>query len=300
MRKSAKVVLITTASIFAAGAVLTAAALCMGGGKMFYDNNYYTSSVQLETEQVENVSAVDFELGVNSYRILVGDAFRIEGSEESMKLLESYKQGDTWHIKTKKTGWYRFGRRYGDITIYIPENANLRSAEVQVGVGECDIQTLQAENISLQVGAGSLTIQELRSAKAASIEVGVGELNVISAQTNGISMECGMGSVTMTGNVEGNVDIDCGMGEVILDLENKDTDYNYNAQVGMGQVSIGDRSAGGIGGQLKQQNGANYTIEIDCGMGEVQVNFKNALKNEPVIPQTDYQNKEGNYNETAV
>ncbi len=300
MKKSTKVILGTTASVFAVGAVLSIGALCMGGGRMFYENNYYSSVEQLEQQEVQDVSSLDFQLGVNSYRIRTGDSFRIEGDAESMKLLESYKEGNTWHIKTKKNQWFRFGKRYSGVTIYIPENATLYNADIQVGAGECDIETLKADSVSLQVGAGSLDARGLESQKKAEVEVGVGELNITSAKTGGASIECGMGSVNVSGRIEGNVDVNCGMGEVILDLENTYSDYNYVAQVGMGEVKIGDRSSGGIGGELKQHNGADYNMEIDCGMGEVQVGFRNQPKNEPQISPTYQPQKEGNYNETSV
>ena len=110
-------------------------------------------------------------------------------------------------------------------------------------------------------------------------------------------MECGSGQIRATGTIQNEGDIECGIGEIVLNLSGKATDYNCNIECGIGEVQIGGRSFSGIGVSksgleddydyddydddydydkeeyhVKGTSGSKELL-VECGIGSVQVNF---------------------------
>ena len=70
-----------------------------------------------------------------------------------------------------------------------------------------------------------------------------------------------------------NADIDCGVGNVSVELNGYQKDYDYEVDCGIGQVVIGSNSYNGLGRKQEINNGAGRRIDIDCGLGRVEITF---------------------------
>jgi hypothetical protein len=68
--------------------------------------------------------------------------------------------------------------------------------------------------------------------------------------------------------------IDCGVGNVELDLVGKETDYNYKYSVGLGEFTINDTNYSKGSGDGKKDNNAANDFDIDCGIGSIEINIK--------------------------
>ena len=77
----------------------------------------------------------------------------------------------------------------------------------------------------------------------------------------------------MEGSLNGNVDIDCGMGNVELNLSNLYSDFNYTVKVGAGEVELGEEEYSGIAHNVSLNNNSDRIMNIKCGMGDVSVAF---------------------------
>ena len=61
-----------------------------------------------------------------------------------------------------------------------------------------------------------------------------------------------------------------------IELVGVESDYNYEAQCGMGDIKVGTTSVSGMGGSKEINNpGANRFMDLECGMGEIQIEFQN-------------------------
>ena len=70
------------------------------------------------------------------------------------------------------------------------------------------------------------------------------------------------------------LEVDCGIGNVDLDILGKEADYNYEISCAAGNVDIGDSSYSGIGHDKNITNpNAKGDMELNCGVGNITVSF---------------------------
>lgn len=140
------------------------------------------------------------------------------------------------------------------LTIILPREVKMDAVYLEIGACKVEVSDIVADEFSLVVGAGLATVSDLSVGKL-QVEVGAGEAII----TN-LSVE--------------DLDVDAGVGAVEIEINGAETDYNYDVTCGIGEVTIGDHSYGGMGTTQSISNvGANHQIKIDCGVGEVNMRF---------------------------
>lgn len=75
------------------------------------------------------------------------------------------------------------------------------------------------------------------------------------------------------GEVEKEVKIECGVGQVNYTAVGSQEDYDYEVSCGIGSVTVGSDSYSGMGGERKVNNNGSKKMEIECGIGMVDVSF---------------------------
>ena len=117
-------------------------------------------------------------------------------------------------------------------------------------------EQLELEELSVEVGAGDIDIKEgLLTTAYASFEVDAGNLD-------------------FAGEVKGDLDADCNVGNMELKLTGGQQDYNYSLSCGVGSIKAGDISVAGLGRDDEIDNGADYDMDINCDVGNVDVIFE--------------------------
>lgn len=157
----------------------------------------------------------------------------------------------------------------------ILESDSLRAREIEInaGAGDCRFEGLEAlESIDLDMGAGKVTVDKL-TAPEADLNIGVGELRVSGMEISKEAQVCvSMGDATVNGRFTGEMDVECSMGNLDLTLEGIETDYNYELDCGMGNVTIGAKDYSGWADN-EIDYGSRNTLDISCSMGNVDVLF---------------------------
>ena len=146
-----------------------------------------------------------------------------------------------------------FNNYSGVINLYIPQG-RLNDVNISVGAGELDCSGIVADNLKIDVGAGEGKIKNSEFGKC-DIDVGLGEMDIENTTVN-------------------EMNVDCGMGEVDCSLNNSYNDFDYTLKVGAGEIKLGSQKYEGISNSVKLSNNAGRTMDIDCGMGEVKVEFQ--------------------------
>ena len=84
-----------------------------------------------------------------------------------------------------------------------------------------------------------------------------------------------MGDVDISGGFGGEVELNCGMGSVNLEVQGASReDFDYDLDVGMGSLSVeGVEASGFLGGEYKTSDGKDRSITVDGGMGDVKISF---------------------------
>lgn len=139
------------------------------------------------------------------------------------------------------------------IKIYVPRGYSFEEVEMDLGATDFQADSLNAREISAQVGAGVLCFNGQITARDSSWEVGMGVLELKALDSERIQLETGMGTARAT-------------------LRGNQQEYELDGTLGMGSLDFGDFSGNMPGEHLVNEGGVR-TVEVSCGMGKVEIDF---------------------------
>lgn len=199
-----------------------------------------------------SVRELDIEIGGGRVIIQSGDScdLRVEGNPR----YESNLSDGEWEIYTNDD--WNAGIRWDDVvfTITLPADTVLDEISLTIGAGTLTADALRCCEADLKVGAGTMTLKDFVCTDECEIDVGMGTLTVDG------------------GALSQYTEIDCGMGTVKLKLE-RPASYGYAVSGGMGSVSIDGSKYAGMSIDAKQNTDADTFYQIKCGMGSVELEF---------------------------
>lgn len=225
---------------------------------------------------------LDFEFEAMDVEIREGDSdsFQIRASRVNNRRFTTRQDGDTWEIRCDnryRSRWLNIGNRWERkaprVVITVPKGFTAEDLKLKLSIGSMTVQDLAARDLTLDLEMGNLTARGL-SARGSDIDVGMGEMILRDFSSGDTEMDVGMGSLIFDGRLTGRGKITCGMGSIEMALEGKESDYGFDATVGMGTVEIGTQSSGGMGGGMLLNTAAENFFEVDCGMGSIEIGFK--------------------------
>lgn len=206
----------------------------------------------------EGITALDIDLKAGVLKILVSDGEEVEIMTEgiSKKLKFScYREGNTLVVDTIDDIRGIVNQSIGEVTIYLPDELYLDYAEISVGAGTLYVESIKVGDFSVDVGAGTADIGSFEAKRA--------------------DFDCGAGEMMTHGFVDKEIDIDCGMGNVTFNTYDSEQNYNYTLSCGIGEIICGSNRYSGIGGEQKIDHHHGFKeMDIDCGLGEVEVVFE--------------------------
>jgi hypothetical protein len=174
--------------------------------------------------------------------------------------LEVRREGDRLVIEVKLVKGWLFRRRQGATTVVRLDGTPLESLRLDNGYGETELNGVAAEEIRVNVGAGS--VQCIQTRGHLDVNVGAGKVSVLAHS--------------------GLARADSGTGDVLLDIaEVAPGDYRVDVGLGRGEVrfpagaAINIRASSGIGKTRSEYpssgEDAPTRLKINSGIGEVIV-----------------------------
>lgn len=239
------------------GGIITALGVVLGVRDAVGESKTY------EAEGV--VNSLKVEIGAADFRIVSGEKFLVESN---LKDLTFRQTGDRLILNEKSFGNRNYNGAF--ITIYIPEGTAFEEIDLVVGAGNFTAESLSAESVELEFGAGEVNIGQLNATREADIEGGAGQITISGGSLRNLQVDMGIGELYITSDIVGEGEFNLGVGEVIITLIGTRDDYTVELNKGVGDMHFdGDVISSGrtFGG------GANE-IEINGGIGSVSVEFK--------------------------
>lgn len=203
-----------------------------------------------------DIRNLDIDADVCSVAIWRGDEYRLQVSEKMADTVTATWEDGTWQITQKsKSGWGNSSNSNATVVITVPKEVTFEKITCNLGVGELDAERLVAGEIDLESGVGDLTLDGVECAK--------------------LSVSCGTGSADIGASViSESAELENGVGDLDLELEGMEEDYNYSVSCGMGSVQIGSiLSVDGLNGDQTIDRGQDCWIHADNGVGDVTINF---------------------------
>lgn len=282
----------------AAGAILTGSGLLLGvvgaslnEGMYWYGRNdysyaatkeysssdneeYETLASEMASENYSNdvVNSAYLSVSVGDVTIQGGDSFSFETHNvDKSYLYYFFEDGElqiSYDKKTKTSGNEEF-------IIIVPRDQEIDDINFEGGVGNTYIQGVQVNELICTTGVGDVTVMDT-VCDDFDLTGGVGNFLGDNLSVNDyVDISMGVGDVNLSGQIKGDTTVRGGVGSLYLTLQNvKPTDFNYNIEGGMSDVTInGETSKTFLSGIYDYNEDAEYFMDISGGLGSVDIMF---------------------------
>ena len=186
---------------------------------------------------VTGVSEMDIEVDRGSVRVISS----AQAEDISVRIKDETGRArcylDDDKLKIER-GEFKSSRKEAKIEVIVPENYYFDKVEVEAGAAACEIN-------------GIVTLK--------------------------LEMQSGVSSMAFTGRVDEKLEVETGVGVTSVKLTGSREDYNYKIQCGAGSVNIDGDQYSSLGVERKIDNRAARSMELECGVGTIEVQFTGSL-----------------------
>jgi len=276
-------VMLSLAGVFAIiGVGCMLVAFCMGFStddfvKMFQDGDF---SIQIEDGELK-------VFGLEDSLIIEQDLFEKDEFDGMDPSTESDDETDIYEIEEVCQNMdLEFGAGvleiyYDDVEHIVVKATDLadisvaaKNGTLKIGfIGEANIDIDDAESRKLEV-----IIPSEMQFKEVDMEIGASQALIKDLIADEMSVSVGAGQATFEQLSVNQLDVEAGMGQVSISLNAPQEEFNYYVECGIGSVKIGDATYGGLAAEDSvRREGATKEINVECGIGEVTILFKNII-----------------------
>ena len=229
-----------------------------GGGDAAGEMKSYTVN--------ENIENLDIDISAATLEIKNGKDLSVESNHNYLKVKE--KDG-TLVISDEKPFWV-FNVSGVKVILTVPYDKVFDKASVSAGAGRVSIESLSANTLDLDFGAGEVDIENLVGASKAEINGGTGKLTVRDGALCDLDLDMGVGALYLTSRLSGKCELDYGVGETHLVLLGTSEEYQIDFDKGLGSATLEGKemSDGSVYGT------GDSKIYIDGGVGSVSISFR--------------------------
>lgn len=194
----------------------------------------------------KEINSISIEISAANLTIQKGNALSVESN---IKKLDVSEKNGTLKIREKQL--FGFYRSNAVLTVTVPEDIFI-------------------ENLSIETGAGNITLEDLNITREASVESGIAKISVNGGTYNNLNVDSGIGGFVFNGLVTGECEISSGIGESDITILGKKSDYSLNIEKGIGSITVDGEKIS----ELKTNDGKAGSIEIDGGIGTIDLKFE--------------------------
>ena len=217
-------------------------------------------------EVTSEIHSLDIRINAADFVIKQADTFSVESN---LKYLSVSEKDSVLTIVDEAKSNYSY-TDHPTLTLCIPSNTVFQDVDIITGAAKLNADTLSANSIELELGAGDVRFENLIASSNIDIEGGAGEITVVSGMLNNLTLEMGVGELTLTARLLGESDLEFGVGKADLTLIGSKEDYKLNVKKGLTSVSV-DRNTLSV--NESYGTGPN-NIEIQSGVGSVNITLK--------------------------
>lgn len=244
------------------GCVVLVIGFSLGGYKQMSnlfdsDGHYWGWRIQGGTnidKEFDNIQNLNLEIDTSNVTIqeYAGNSIRVEARNVSKKM-KIIDENGTLMIEDKNGIW-GFGiglfRSDGEVIIYVPQDKEFNSVEIDLDAGSINLDTLQSNSLEVQVDAGKLNGKSVICNRG-EFEVDAGKISLDTIDGQSLKFDVNAGKIDAT-------------------LVGKEEEYRYQAKCDVGTMEIGSYSANGINTKDSGGMGSRY-IEAECNVGKIDI-----------------------------
>lgn len=241
-----------------------------------FDSIHTTWKGDVERQMIcqGSIETLKLEIGGSMVEFRDSDDGNIYIEGKSVGKMQAYVEGGVLYVKSVRPANLMDEIKNSTITLYLPnENRALQQLEVSLGAGQLLLNHLTVQDMTASIGAGQLLLTDI-ALGTLEVSLGAGELRAEDVTMEDLTASIGAGNMELTGGIYTGAKISCSMGNVRLELEGEQKDFNYELSCVAGNMEIGEDSFSGAVMDRSIDNGAAKSMKIDCSMGNVEVDFQ--------------------------
>lgn len=223
----------------------------------------------------EDVEELSLELGACEFEVREWDGTTYRVTAQNVPDLKCFEQNGTLYVKSVRRHWRPAAKH--SVTLYIPEGVRFELVKLELGAGKGTMKGLTAEEMTVQVGAGELTCRDLTADKLR-LEIGAGQADLQNCSAQDARFEVGAGKLSYDGNIDGDLDVSCALGNIELSIAGSYQDYDYDIEAALGNITIDQQGEGRITfsgiSEKRVDNDAGKKMDLECAMGNIDINFE--------------------------
>lgn len=237
------------------------------GGLTTLGNTPATGEVQTWTFD-ETVTGLSIDVSALELTVREGDTFSVETNG---RFVTCKRTGNTVTVKeTRRLLWG--STQTGHVTVTLPKELLLDKADISTGAGAVALGALSADTLELELGAGEVTLNALDITRRTDIDGGAGKITVSDSRLCDLDLDMGVGELVLSAAIQGDSEIDFGVGSADLTLIGTAENYRLRASKGIGAVTLDGEK---MTGDTFYGNG-NNRLELNGGIGEIAVRYADA------------------------
>ena len=222
-----------------------------------------TQSYEISSE----IHSLDIQIGAADFIIEHGDRFSVESNLNYLSVSE--RNGVLAIIEEDHNQIGITDYTDAVLKLYIPNDIVFESVEITTGAAKLTADSLSANYLELELGAGKVQFGCLNTYANADIEGGTGEITIANGMLNNLILEVGVGELDLTAALLGKSKLSFGVGKSNLTLIGSKDMYKIDIENGLGSITVDGKTVTNFG---SSGNGQNY-IEVEGGVGTVDIAF---------------------------
>ena len=214
----------------------------------------------------KNIEVIDIDLRATSLSIERCSKLRVDTDNEFVKVDVIDNK-----LKIREKKHNIFTKKNTDsVTICLPKKLELEDFNVNMGAGKLEIEELTSKRADFDLGAGSFTIDKIKTTEEFELDGGAGNITIDEAYLTDSDIDLGIGVLNLTGELLGHSKIDGGVGSIDITLYGNKEDYKFDLDKGVGRITIDDES------YITEVVGeGSNIIKLNTGLGNAKIIFKN-------------------------
>ena len=190
------------------------------------------------SNNVNNIESFKIDISNDDIEIKEGEKFEVKTNDPDVKF---YHENSKVKIKSDKTfSWHLSNSSRGTIIIYLPNEFNISELDLNLGAGKIDIDKIFVETLLMDLGAGTMTANELNVYGKTTINGGAGNININSGTINNLNLKLGAGNASIQSDLTGSNTLTTGVGKLNLSLSRSKDNYRFDINKGLGNITLND------------------------------------------------------------
>ena len=215
----------------------------------------------------EDIRALEIDVEAAELTVSVGETLYVEctSSRVNVKLV-----GSTLTVVEEEAFFHKTDAYKLNVTL---PDVMLTEADISTGAGKLTLKGLSTERLELDLGAGESDISGLTVSRSADVDGGAGRISIKESLITSLEFDMGIGEVDISAALSGDNDLDCGVGDLDLELIGVKDSYSVRASKGIGSFTVNGSSVS----DGETLGSGDIKVNIDSGVGSVRVTLVEQL-----------------------